>query len=54
VLPCCLILPAGGMPDCCAALLQATGIAEGSVGTIATVIGGILGIGVLAYLANSI
>lgn len=33
---------------------QAMGIAEGTSGTIATVIGGILGIGVLAYLATNI
>lgn len=31
-----------------------TGIAEGTVGTIATVVGGLLGIGVLAYLALSV
>ena len=33
---------------------QAMGIAEGTSGTITTVIGGILGIGVLAYLATNI
>jgi hypothetical protein len=37
-----------------AALLGPVGVAEGTVGTIATVIGGLLGIGVLAYLATSI
>jgi hypothetical protein len=35
-------------------LPQAMGIAEGTIGTIATVIGGILGVGVLAYLATNI
>ncbi|EFJ50575.1 hypothetical protein VOLCADRAFT_120585 [Volvox carteri f. nagariensis] len=33
---------------------KTTGIAEGTVGTIATVIGGLLGIGVLAYLGTNI
>jgi len=31
--------------------LQAKGVAEGTVGTLATLIGGLLGIGILAYLA---
>ena len=31
-----------------------TGIAEGTVGTIATMVGGLVGVGILAYLANSI
>eukprot|EP00983_Pelagomonas_calceolata_P102187 1158777-Pelagomonas_calceolata.AAC.1 len=30
---------------------EAKGVAEGTVGTIATLVGGLLGIGVLAYLA---
>ncbi len=34
--------------------LQKTGIAEGTIGTIATVVGGILGITVLAYVASTI
>jgi hypothetical protein len=34
--------------------VQATGVAEGTIGTIATVIGGILGIGVLFYVAQSL
>ncbi|GLC54868.1 hypothetical protein PLESTB_000914500 [Pleodorina starrii] len=33
---------------------KSTGIAEGTIGTIATVIGGLLGIGVLAYLGLSV
>lgn len=33
---------------------KSTGIAEGTVGTIATVIGGIIGIAILAYVANTI
>jgi hypothetical protein len=33
---------------------QTTGVAEGTLGTIATVIGGLLGIGVLFYLGTSI
>ncbi|KAG2452522.1 hypothetical protein HYH02_002760 [Chlamydomonas schloesseri] len=33
---------------------KSTGVAEGTLGTIATVIGGLLGIGVLAYLATSV
>eukprot|EP00197_Chlamydomonas_leiostraca_P013639 CAMPEP_0202860668 /NCGR_PEP_ID=MMETSP1391-20130828/2301_1 /ASSEMBLY_ACC=CAM_ASM_000867 /TAXON_ID=1034604 /ORGANISM="Chlamydomonas leiostraca, Strain SAG 11-49" /LENGTH=260 /DNA_ID=CAMNT_0049539887 /DNA_START=23 /DNA_END=805 /DNA_ORIENTATION=- len=33
---------------------QAKGMAEGTIGTAATVIGGLVGIAVLAYLANSI
>lgn len=31
-----------------------TGIAEGTVGTIATVVGGVLGIALLAYIASTI
>jgi len=31
--------------------MQAKGVAEGTAGTIATLVGGLLGIGVLAYLA---
>jgi hypothetical protein len=34
--------------------VQKSGIAEGTVGTIATVIGGLLGIGILTYLATSV
>jgi hypothetical protein len=34
--------------------VQKTGIAEGTIGTIATVIGGLGGIVVLFYLANSV
>jgi hypothetical protein len=34
--------------------MQSTGVAEGTLGTIATVIGGLLGIAVLAYLATSV
>jgi len=30
------------------------GMAEGTVGTIATVVGGLVGIGILAYLALSV
>jgi hypothetical protein len=33
---------------------QAKGVAEGTLGTIATLIGGLLGIGVLFYLASSV
>ncbi len=36
---------------CC---LQKTGIAEGTIGTWATVIGGLVGIGVLAYVGFNI
>jgi hypothetical protein len=35
----------------CILPVQAKGVAEGTIGTIATLIGGLLGIGVLAYLA---
>lgn len=34
--------------------LQASGMAEGTVGTIATLVGGLVGIAVLAYLASSV
>lgn len=33
---------------------QAKGVAEGTIGTIATLVGGLVGIGVLAYLASSV
>ncbi|PNW74775.1 hypothetical protein CHLRE_12g510400v5 [Chlamydomonas reinhardtii] len=33
---------------------KSTGVAEGTIGTIATVVGGLLGIGVLTYLATSV
>ncbi|KAL6762328.1 hypothetical protein V8C86DRAFT_2520236 [Haematococcus lacustris] len=33
---------------------QAKGIAEGTVGTVATLVGGLIGIAVLAYLASSV
>jgi hypothetical protein len=36
---------------CCA--LQKSGMAEGTVGTIATVVGGLISVGILAYLALS-
>jgi hypothetical protein len=33
--------------------LQKSGMAEGTVGTIATVVGGLISVGILAYLALS-
>lgn len=42
------------MPGLCcyaAAVLQAKGMAEGTLGTAATLVGGLVGIAVLAYLA---
>jgi hypothetical protein len=33
---------------------QAKGLAEGTIGTIATLVGGLVGIGFLFYLASSV
>ena len=33
---------------------QAQGMAEGTIGTIATLVGGLAGVAILAYLASSV